>query len=230
MNHIKLKNVGVSLLMVLFVALTPAGTFKVWANAADQNSECTLKLEIPEDSIYFEDADRPDISVKLYQITATAGEKADLLRNDMGEEAERIFTSSKPDLEKAAEIVSCRLNGKAADHTIDLRSGSGSIGDISPGIYFVTADPVKNDEYEYCFQPYLVEVSEAQNICELKIGRSERISNDGSSCPSSAKFVFAGSSPVKTQDELMDLFWISQGALICGAACVVIAWKKHKKI
>lgn len=229
MNRIKLKKASVSFIMIILLALTPVSSFQVWANAADQEPEYTVKLEIPEDSIYFEDAKRPDISVKVYQVAAIAEDETYLFRNGIDEETEQMLNSAKPDLEKAAELISDKLKSKTADYTVCIKSGTGTVTGIHPGLYLVTADLAKNEIYEYCFQPYLITISE-NSICDLKIGRTGVTSNTGKAHAAFANSVFCATRPVQTQDDLMELFWISQGALICGVVCVGIAWKKHKKI
>ena len=118
MNRIKLKKASVSFIMIILLALTPVSSFQVWANAADQEPKYTVKLEIPEDSIYFEDAKRPDISVKVYQVAAIAEDETYLFRNGIDEETEQMLNSAKPDLEKAAEIISDKLKSKTADYTV----------------------------------------------------------------------------------------------------------------
>ena len=229
MNRINLKKASILFVMVILLALTPVSSFQVWANAADQKPEYTLKLEIPQDSIYFEDAKRPDISVKVYQVAAIAEDEAYLFRNEIDDMTEQMLNSAKPDLEKAAEIISDQLKSKTADHTVCIKSGTGTVTGIDPGLYLIAADPAKNENYEYRFQPYLIKVSE-NSICDLKIGRTGVATNIETAHAASINSVFCGTRPVKTQDDLMELFSISQGALICGTVCVGIAWKKHKKI
>lgn len=159
MKSLRLKRGRIAGALVVMLLLTclyiPA------VNAADAiktDESCSLTLEVPTDSAYNQDANKPVITAKLYRVASVSESRHFTETADYGVDIETLAQSDSTDWSDAAKTAANNLSGKteAGTVTIDSATGKGKAENLQTGMYLVVMDTVTSPEYEYSFTPYFI--------------------------------------------------------------------------
>ena len=189
----------------------------------DLTKESSLELEIPKDSVYFEDAVRPDIQAKIYRIADVSENGEFTLTDDYGIDLKDIGTAGGPDWEEAAKTVEAHIKDARVQKILTLEKGESAAADVVPGMYLVSVESAESKTYQYEAEPFLTAIP-AQTAdgewlydvtCEVKLGRNAIKETPAVPVkqPTAATTVKAPRT-VQTGDSIL---------YIAGASCIVLA-------
>jgi len=157
MKSLRLKRGRIAGALVVMLLLTclyiPAVNA---ADAINTNTKCSLTLEVPTDSAYNQDTNKPAITAKLYRVASVSESRHFTMIDTIpGVDIETLSQSDSTDWAAAAQTAASVIN-RTPDTTVTLTNGTGKASGLETGMYLVMMDTVTSKEYEYTFTPYFI--------------------------------------------------------------------------
>lgn len=195
MREVKSKKRYLAGVLAVVMALGMAGfqfSDLYAANEIDVSKDCSLTLQVPDNSEYGKELSEIALEANLYRIASvnqngiytstTEFQSLEIEKSKQDKEAWEEIT------QKAVELV----NGKTPDAQVTIENGAGKVENLRTGMYLVLVENEVTDLHEYSFSPCLIalpdnlyyQTSNAEDdvwqydaVCHLKLEQSPRYGN-----------------------------------------------------